>query len=64
MHGKRIQHWLCIGPDGVVICRDLARHGVISRYHETIDKGMTNVMNKEMMKTVMVGLCGKGSWDL
>jgi len=28
------------------------------------DKGMMNVVMWMMMKMVMVGLCGKGSWDL
>jgi len=32
---ERIQHWLRIGRDDVMICHNLARHGVISRYHET-----------------------------
>jgi len=35
MHGKIIQHWLHIGCDDVVICCELAQHGVICCYHET-----------------------------
>jgi len=32
---EEIQHWLRIGCDDVVICHDLAQHGVINHYRET-----------------------------